>query len=110
VTLDPSLLSLMPDSVTIEPYLSETSGRDAAYGAAVTYQAQILPWTERVIGRDGRDRRSTAQVIIPERLVIDDRSRLTIVSPAGYTPSQPPIIAVRPGGGALGLDHTVILC
>lgn len=109
MTLHPAMLELMPDSVTIEPFISQTSARVATYGASVSYRAQVLPHIERVVDRNGVERRSTGEVIIPERVAIDDRSRLTIVSPAGYVPSQPPIMAVKPYGGVLGLDSTQIL-
>jgi hypothetical protein len=104
--LDQSLLSLMEDTVTIEPYVSQTSAQVPTYGTAVTYRAQVLPFSERVISPAGREVRSNVQVIIPERLAIDTRSRLTL--PSGFTPNQPPIMAVQPMK-ALGLDHTRIL-
>jgi len=106
MTLDTTLLSLMEDTVTIEPYVAATKSQASSYGTAVTYQAQVLPWSERVIGRDGREIKSSAQVIIPDRLAIDPRSRITL--PTGFNPNQPPIISVQPMKG-LNLDHTRIL-
>lgn len=109
MTFDGSLLELMPDQVTIEPFVSESSARVITYGAAVTYQAQVLPYVERVTDAvSGRDVKSALQVIVPEQLSVDPRSRLTIISPAGFTPATPPIRAIRPLRN-LGLDHTQIL-
>lgn len=107
MTFDLSLGELMTDSVTIEPFVSMSQAQVPTYGTAVTYQAQVLPWSERIIGRDGREIKSTAQIIIPERVAVDPRSRITL--PTGFSPSQPPIQAVQPIAG-LGLDHTRILC
>ncbi len=107
MTLDASLYSFLEDEVTIEPFVSLSQAQVASYGPAVTYPAQVLPYSEKVIDpRNGREVRSTAQIIIPERLAIDHRSRITL--PAGFSPNQPPIMAVRPIKG-LGLDHTSIL-
>jgi hypothetical protein len=107
VTLDTSMLSLMEDSITIEPYLGQTSQQAPSFGAAVTYpNAQVLPWSERVILAGGREVRSTTSVIIPERVYIDTRSRITL--PVGVVPNQPPILGVLPLRG-LSLDHTRIL-
>lgn len=105
--MDPALLEFFPDEVTIEPFTSMTAQQVSSYGAAVTYAAQIISMSERVIGPDRRELTSSARVIIPERVCVDSRSRITL--PASFVPNQPPILAVRPAGGALGLDHTEIL-
>lgn len=106
MTLDPAMLELMEDTVTIEPASSVDQYQAVSLGAAVTYRAQVLPWVERVIGPDGREVRSTAKVVIPDRLSIDPRSRITL--PSGFNPQQPPILGIRPIRG-LSLDHTEIL-
>jgi hypothetical protein len=106
MTLDTSMLSLMEDTVTIEPYAGTNAQQAVTYGTAVTYAAQVLPWSERVIMAGGREVRSTTSVIIPDRLFIDQRSRITL--PAGVVPNQPPILGVQPLRG-LSLDHTRIL-
>lgn len=106
MTLDPGMLDLMEDTVTIEPFSSVDQYQAVTFGAAVTYRAQVLPYVERVIGPDGREVRSTAKVIVPDRLSIDPRSRITL--PSGFNPASPPILGVRPIKG-LGLDSTEIL-
>lgn len=106
MAMDSTMLSLMEDSITIEPYTSSDQKQAPVYGAAVTYQAQVLPWAERVIGPGGREVRSTARVIIPDRVAVDIRSRITL--PTGFSPQQPPILGVRPIKG-LNLDSTEIL-
>lgn len=109
MTLDGAIVSLLDDTVTIEPFVSQDTSQAPTYGAAVTYPAQVLPWVERTIDAQGREFRSSAKaakVIIPDRLAVDPRSRITL--PAGFVPNQPPIRAVRPNKG-LGLDHTEIV-
>jgi len=108
--LDPALLELMPDEITIEPFVSTTVTQAHVYGAAVTFSAQVTKEFERVIDRNGRDLKSTARALIPDRVLdIDPRSRITL--PTGWTPNQPPIMVVRPVGGvaSIGLDSTEIL-
>lgn len=106
MSLDPTMLTLMEDTVTIEPFQGYDYQQAPSYGPAVSYPAQVLPWSERVIDAQGREIRSTARVIIPDRLAIDTRSRITL--PAGFEPNQPPIRGLRPLRG-LNLDHTEIL-
>lgn len=106
MTLDSTMLTLMEDTVTIEPFTSYSSSQAASFGSAVSYAAQVLPWSERGVDAQGREWKSSAKVIIPERVAVDIRSRLTL--PSGFSPNQPPIRAIRPIKG-LSLDHTEIL-
>lgn len=107
MTLDSTMLTLLEDSITIEPFSSLSSSQAPSYGTAVTYAAQVLPYSERGIDAQGKEWKSVARVIIPERVAVDIRSRITL--PAGFVPNQPPIRSVRPIKG-LSLDHTEILC
>lgn len=105
MTFDSSLLEFFEDTVTIEPFTAETAARVQTFGAAVTYRAIIQNGAKRVINQQGREVISNIQVIIPERVSIDQRSRLTL--PSGFVPQQPLIMGVEPLKG-LGFDHTVI--
>jgi hypothetical protein len=105
MSLDSALLELMTDTVTIEPFVSMTGNQAHTYGSAVTYQAQVLPFSTRIINQQGREVESTASVIIPGRIAVDHRSRITL--PSGFSPQHPPIQRVEPAAG-LGLDHTRI--
>lgn len=107
--LDPAMLELMPDTITIEPFASVSVTRAVIYGAAVSYRAQVTSEFERVIDSKGTAANSTARALIPDRVHIDPRSRVTL--PTGWVPNQPPIVSVRPVGGVatLGLDSTEIL-
>lgn len=105
MSFDSTLLELMTDTVTIEPFSSMSGSQAHSYGAPVSYQAQVLPCTERIINQAGREVTSTASVIIPGRIAVDHRSRITL--PAGFSPQKPPIQKIEPMAG-LGLDHTRI--
>lgn len=105
MTFNASLLFAFEDTVTIEPVSAVSSSQVITYGSAVTYSALVQRGAKRVIGPSGREVISNVQVIIPERVAVDQRSRLTL--PTGFVPLQPPILGVEPLKG-LGLDHTVI--
>lgn len=105
MSLDNAMLELMADEVTIEPFSSIDGNQAQTYGTAVTYAAQVMAFTTRIINQQGREVESTASVIIPGRVAVDHRSRITL--PAGFSPRTPPIQRVEPMAG-LGLDHTRI--
>lgn len=105
VTFDKSLLFGFEDTITYEPPTTQTQAQVQSYGTAVTYQALIQKGARRTIGPNGRDIVSNTQVIIPDRVAIDQRGRVTL--PSGFVPQQPPIMGVEPLKG-LGMDQTVI--
>jgi len=110
--LDPALLTFMKDSVTIEPWLSESSGRVPTYGAAVTYRAMVLPWQGRAIkDKEGREFVPAAVVAIEGRVSVDNRSRVTLPSDMLVAGTRtPPIRAVQPGPASdLSLDYTMLM-
>lgn len=92
MTFDDSLLELYEDEITVEPFSAETAARVRTYGTSVTYPACIESGSKRVIGNDGSEVVSTVQVLIPNRVQIDQRSRVTL--PTDYVPRQPPILAI----------------
>lgn len=100
-----SLLFGFEDEITVEPFAALSASQAFTYGTAVTYDALIQRGAKRVTNSQGREVISNVSVIIPERVHIDARSRVTL--PSGFVPNQPPIIGVEPLKG-LGMDHTVI--
>lgn len=106
MTFDSSLLELYEDTITVEPFSAETSARVRTYGSGTTYQTIVTAGAKRVIANDGAEVVSNVQVLIPNRVHIDQRSRVTL--PAGYVPNQPPILGIRHWKG-LGMDSTEIL-
>jgi hypothetical protein len=115
--MDAALLELFPDTITIEPFSSMSSSQVVTYGTAVTYQAQVTSeWSKSISGSGrgksisglGRELSASVRVIIPDRVHIDPRDRVTL--PSGWVPNQPPILSVRPIGGVVGMamDSTEI--
>jgi len=108
LTFDAALDELMFETVTIEPFTGYTgASRVKAYGAAVTYQAQVLPYSRKLEDRQGKEFVSSARVLIPQRVSIDLRSRITL--PTGFVPNTPPMKLTRPVRG-LDMDHTEVVC
>ena len=99
-----------PDEITIEPFSSSTITQAQSYGTAVTHIAQVTAEWSLVINKEGREMKSTVVVLIPERVHIDSRDRLTL--PSEWVPNQPPILSVKPIGGvaSISLDSTEIRC
>lgn len=107
MSLNPALLEFFEDTVTIEPFSSQTGAQVVSYGGAVTYRAVMQRNSVRTLGRDNREVTSDVQVILPERVFVDTRSRITL--PTGFVPSQPPIIGVQPVKFQ-DMDSTLVLC
>lgn len=107
MSLNPSLLVFFEDRVTIEPYVSMTGAQVMSYGPAVTYPAIMQKARRRTVGSDAREVVSNVQVIIPNRVQVDTRSRLTL--PSGFTPAQPAILGVEPTK-FMDLTSTMVLC
>jgi hypothetical protein len=107
MTFDPELHELMEDSITIEPWESQDADLKPTYGAAATYSKAIVELHEkRHTDSEGREFQSSVRVLLPGRLVIDKRSRVTL--PEGFEPRQPAIRSIF-AHKALGLDHTVLV-
>jgi hypothetical protein len=105
MTFESSLLTFFEDEITVEPFSALSAAQAFTYGTAVTYKALIQRGAKRVTNVQGREVISNVSVIIPERVHIDQRSRVTL--PTGFVPNQPPIIGVEPLKG-LGMDHTAV--
>lgn len=106
MTFNASLVGFFEDTVTVEPFSSMDSVQAPSYGTAVTYRALVERGARKTIDQKGREVISNISVLIPERVHVDQRSRITL--PTGFVPLQPPIVGIEPLKG-LGLDHTRIL-
>lgn len=93
MTIDAALLDLLPDTVNIAPYSSIDQHGTVTYGANVEYQARVEGRVRMVRDPEGNERVSTVTVYLASSPGISPKDRLTL--PAGYTPSQPRIIAVE---------------
>src|SRR5689334_5991181 len=107
MTFDATLTELMVDSITIEPWGTQDVDLKPTYGSPVTYPNVLCELHEKIyMDAEGREFQSAVRVLIPERLTIDKRSRVTL--PAGFVPQKPPIRAIFAHKG-VGLDHTVLI-
>ena len=107
MTFDASLTELMVDAITIEPWASQDVALKPTFGTSVNYPNALCELHEKTyIDGEGREFQSSVRVLIPERLTIDKRARVTL--PSGFVPQQPPIRAIFAHKG-LGLDHTVLI-
>jgi len=113
VTLDSGLTAFgLVDTITIEPYVSETAARVATYGTAVTYAAQVMPWTARpIMTSHGVEIQPAGFARIEGRIAVDERSRITLPSDCLIAGTRnPPLRAVQPGpANNLNLDYTDLI-
>lgn len=105
MTFDDSLLELYEDTITVEPFSGETSGRVRTYGTAVPYPANITGGSKVTDATSGQEVVSTARVMIPNRVAIVLRSRVTL--PADFDPRQLRVINIEHYKG-LGMDSTIL--
>lgn len=107
MAIDPNLLSLMIESVTLQPYTGQDAYGVPTYGTGVSYAARVSLKNELVRAHDGREIASRGKVYVAMDTVPDVRSKLTL--PSGYQPTQPPILDVQPEQDELGLNHVVLV-
>lgn len=99
---------LMPDTVTVEPYLGNVSGyATPVYGAAVSYRCYIQSKVKLVRDGRGQERVSTVQIYLDRYVAIDPRARITL--PARFSPRQPVVVAIEQHSDESGPHHTVVL-
>lgn len=99
---------MMPDTVTIEPFVSRDAFGDKTYGTARVYTARVQGKNEVVRTRDNVDAVSTVQVYVDWTPTISPDDRITL--PSRFSPTQPPILSVQPVSDEAGPHHQVVLC
>lgn len=99
---------MMPDTITIEPFISRDAFGSSTYGAAVSYQARVQGKNKIIRTRDNVQAVSTIQVYIDSVPAVSPDDRVTL--PSRFSPTQPPILSVQPVGDEAGPHHQVILC
>lgn len=92
MTLNGALLVFFEDTLTIEPYTGMSGAQVPTYGAGVNYPTLIQSGARRLRDSNGKEIDSNVQAIIPDRVFVDPRSRVTL--PSGFVPQQPPIVGV----------------
>lgn len=92
--MEPELLELLSDTITIEPPDGTYTDRGQPnFGAAVTYPCRIEPadGDEIVRGPSGEERKASWRIYLGTATTINPESRVTL--PAGFTPQQPPFVS-----------------
>lgn len=108
MAVDPELLELYVDSITIEPSPTISKSAQNAYGAAVTHAAKIEGKRRLVKDANGRERLSTVTVYLTDVVTVDVNDRITL--PAVWVPRSPQIMAIERLGDETGGHHSVIYC
>jgi hypothetical protein len=107
VSFENDFLDCMPHTVLIaQPDGSFGDRGKPNFGADVSFTGRIVEKNENVIDDEGQERVSRLSIWLATTTVITPAARLTM--PAGYTPTQPPIIRVERYPDQEG-DHHVVL-
>ena len=106
--MDAALLSLMPDTVTVEAYSTENSYNEPAYGAASSYQCRVQGKTRMVTTPAGEEKVSTVQVYLASAPGVTVRDRITL--PARFVPTTPEILSIAHYGDESGSYSEVVYC
>lgn len=104
--VDPELLELYVDTITIEPFLGSNFENVKSYGAPVPYRAKIDAKTEEVVRDTGDVVKSTHSVAMDDVYPIDPRSRINM--PVRFQITNPEIRAVMEWTDEIGPHHTTI--
>ncbi|MCR4375682.1 MAG: hypothetical protein NUW22_12615 [Acidobacteria bacterium] len=98
---------LAKDLVTIEPYSGQNRYGEATYGSAVTYRAHCQGKIQRITGLDGQEHVSQVTSYLIGTVAVSTRDRITL--PSRFSPTQPPILAVRQVSSERGWHHSVAM-
>lgn len=101
--LDPELLELMRDVVSIAPRTGIDRYGEATYGAEVEYRSRLVGKVRRVVDSAGVERVSTRTITLASAAAVSPFDRLTL--PDG---TNPVILAVGFFPDEGGAHHTVI--
>lgn len=101
--LDPELIELMLDEVTIEPKTGVDKFNNFSYGPAVIVDCQITRVNRRALDRAGRELISTVQVILADpTLAVTADDRLTL--PDGSRPAIIEVLSAKDDEGDYYLE------
>jgi len=106
--MDNALLSLMPDTITLEAYSTQNAYNEPTYAAATTHQCRVQGRVKMVRTVQGDEKVSTVQVYLATAAGVTVRDRVTL--PTRFTPRQPVILAVDYRSDEQGAYGDVIYC
>jgi hypothetical protein len=84
--------ALCTETVTIEPYAGQDAYTKPTFGEAVTVRCRVSGRARLVVTANGEERTSNVQVYLVSSPGVSNKDRITL--PAGWTPAQPPILAI----------------
>lgn len=100
-TIDPSLIELMPDTITIERQIGFDEFGQRSYGSPFDLNhCRIEGKVRRVMASNGTERVSTITVYLSETPGLTPLDRITLPSP--WVPTQPEIISTERQSDQLG--------
>ncbi len=105
--IDPDLLELLVEEITIEPYVSTSFEHVVSYGASVPYQVKIDADVVSVLRDTGDVVKSTHKIVMDDVYTIDARSRITL--PSRFVERNPEILGDKSRTDEIGLHHTTLL-
>lgn len=98
---------MMPQTITVEPWLSYKGGGSGAnYDTAVSYACRIEMGNHLVVGPNDRVVTAKGIVFLMSASVIGIKDRITL--PTGYLPTQPPLLNVDVEDDETGNHHTCL--
>lgn len=99
--MDPALLSMLTETLTVAPYLSQDAYGNPTYGPAVAYPAREEWRIRRIVDQTGQERLSRARVFFDGNVPLTLRDQVTLSD--GTTP---PILLLYHVRGMHGeIDH-----
>ncbi len=109
MAIHPALVSrLFVHTVTLEPFVSRDVYGKPTYGAPITVKAKIEKSEEQLLTPEGQSLVSSRKVFLASQdTSITPEWRLTL--PAGFGPTQPQILQVRPVNDHNGVNHIVLI-
>ena len=100
-------LDMMPDTVTIYPFVSRSASAQPVYSVTGTsYPARVEMRNQMTLDKQGREVMARGRVYLGSNAVIGNEDK--IVLPTEYVPRNPPIIAVNIQPDESGNHHTVL--
>lgn len=97
---------LLHQTITLEPWAGRDGYGAPSYGAAVSYSARVVGKQMLVRDMQGQEVTSQFTIYLLSNVAVDGRSRITL--PAGYSPTNPPILSVGTYPDEDGIHHTTI--
>lgn len=115
MSFDSEFEGLMPDVVTVEPFLAEPASDGSSRWdtpAARTFRGRVEQFARMIRDKDGREVVSNTRIYLAptttdgEAYAPTPNDRFTL--PSGYYPQQPPCLSLQRENDEEGLHHWVV--